>query len=175
MYPYFNALKHGDDQLTILLDPEEESLFLVVEDVASIRPVPLHVGIDQVPIPINKQEVVAGQVLLQVSEGFRIEHVDTLLLGDSETDAEHDNASYHPDPGGSTGNRDLGNISKVWVESFVMPWYNWYTWMIPLKTEKPSLVATRTGNCYLGTAPRQSGSPAKSSQTCKLSNTSDEQ
>ena len=37
------ALLHGDDaELVLLVDPHQEGLVLVVEDAATLRPIPLH-------------------------------------------------------------------------------------------------------------------------------------
>merc|ERR1719370_1279039 len=52
-----------DTELILLVDPDEESLFLVVEDATTLRPVTLHTSNGQVPVSRDKEEVVVNQLL----------------------------------------------------------------------------------------------------------------
>merc|ERR1712212_37916 len=55
---------HGDDtELILLVDPDEESLLVVVEDATTLRPVTLHTSNSQVPVSRDKEEVVVDQLL----------------------------------------------------------------------------------------------------------------
>merc|ERR1719318_1812123 len=55
---------HGDDtELILLVDPDEESLFVIVEDATTLRPVTLHSSNGQVPVSGDKEEVVVNELL----------------------------------------------------------------------------------------------------------------
>jgi len=61
---HVSSLLHGDDaELILLVDPDEESLLLVVEDATTLRPVTLHAGNSQVPVSGDEEEVVVNQLL----------------------------------------------------------------------------------------------------------------
>merc|ERR1719398_593592 len=100
---------HGDDtELILLIDPDEESLLVVVEDATTLRPVTFHAGNGQVPVSGDEEEVVVNQLLadLLVHASQRVVfsgkvrgealhcvlhqvlNSDTLVLGDSGRQAE---------------------------------------------------------------------------------------
>merc|ERR1719471_1532228 len=55
---------HGDDtELILLVHPDKESLFFVVEDTTSLRPVTLHTGNSKVPVARDEEEVVVNKLL----------------------------------------------------------------------------------------------------------------
>merc|ERR1719158_243890 len=55
---------HGDDtQLIFLVDPDEEGLFVIVEDATTLRPVALHTSNSQIPVSRHKEEVVVDELL----------------------------------------------------------------------------------------------------------------
>merc|ERR1719295_1799715 len=106
---HISSLLHGDDaELIFLVDPDEESLFLVVEDATTLRPVTLHTSNSQVPVAGDKEEMVIDQLLADllvhasqrvvVSGKVRWEALDcilhqllnsdTLVLGDSGRQAK---------------------------------------------------------------------------------------
>jgi len=106
---YISSHLHGDDtELILLIDPDEESLFIVVEDATTLRPVTLHTSNGQVPVSRHKEEVVVDQLLadLLVHAGQRVVgsgkvsgealdcvrhqllNSDTLVLGDSGRQAK---------------------------------------------------------------------------------------
>merc|ERR1712106_902426 len=61
---HISSLLHGDDaKLILLVDPDEEGLFLVVEDTTTLWPVTLHAGHLQIPVSRDKEEVVIDQLL----------------------------------------------------------------------------------------------------------------
>merc|ERR1719490_683520 len=101
---HISSLLHGDDaELILLVDPDEESLFLVVEDATTLRPVTLHAGNGQVPVSGDEEEMVVNKLLadLLVHASQRVVfsgkvsgealhcvlhqllNSDTLVLGDS--------------------------------------------------------------------------------------------
>merc|ERR1719291_1259145 len=61
---HVSSLLHGDDaELILLVDPDEESLLLVVEDTTTLRPVTLHAGNGKVPVSGDEEEVVVNELL----------------------------------------------------------------------------------------------------------------
>merc|ERR1719490_352927 len=101
---HISSLLHGDDaELILLVDPDEESLLLVVEDATTLRPVTLHTSNGQVPVSGDEEEMVVNELLADllvhasqrvvVSGKVRWEALDcvchqllnsdTLVLGDS--------------------------------------------------------------------------------------------
>merc|ERR1719158_1955656 len=106
---HISSLLHGDDaELVLLVDPDEESLVLVVEDATTLRPVTLHAGNSQVPVSGDKEEVVVNELLAdllvhasqrvvasgkvrgEVLDGIdhQLLNSNTLLLGDSRGKAK---------------------------------------------------------------------------------------
>merc|ERR1719490_606149 len=104
-----SSLLHGDDaELILLVDPDEESLLLVVEDTTTLRPVTLHTSNSQVPVSGDEEEMVVNELLADllvhasqrvvVSGKVRGEVLDsvdhqllnsnTLVLGDSRGKAK---------------------------------------------------------------------------------------
>merc|ERR1711936_1024735 len=62
--PDITSHLHGDDtELILLIDPDEEGLFVIVEDATSLRPVTLHTSNSQVPVSRDKEEVVVNKLL----------------------------------------------------------------------------------------------------------------
>merc|ERR1719210_3130497 len=115
---HISSLLHGDDaELVLLVDPDEESLVLVVEDATTLRPVTLHAGNSQVPVSGDKEEVVVNELLADllvhasqrvvVSGKVRGEFLDcvlhqvlnskTLVLGDSRGKAKTINGTANTD------------------------------------------------------------------------------
>jgi len=116
--PHISSHLHGDDtELILLVDPDEEGLFVIVEDATTLRPVTLHAGNSQVPVPRHKQEVVIDKLLADllvhasqrvvVSSKVRGEALDrvlhqllnsdTLVLGDSGGKAKSINGTTNTD------------------------------------------------------------------------------
>merc|ERR1719490_210391 len=106
---HISSLLHGDDaELILLVDPDEESLLLVVEDATTLRPVTLHTSNGQVPVSGDEEEMVVNELLADllvhasqrvvVSGKVRGEVLDsvdhqllnsnTLVLGDSRGKAK---------------------------------------------------------------------------------------
>jgi len=127
-----STLLHGDDaELILLINPNEESLVLVVEDATTLRPVSLHTSNSQVSVSRDEQEMVIDQLLanifLHASEGVvftskvsreilngalhQLLNSNTLFLGDSGGEAESINGASDTDAAGV--NWDIaGNISS---------------------------------------------------------------
>ena len=61
---HVSALLHGDDpQLVLLVDPDQISLILVVEDPATLRPVSLHTGGLEILVAGHEEEMIIHQLL----------------------------------------------------------------------------------------------------------------
>merc|ERR1719397_2496975 len=109
---------HGNDtELILLVDPDEESLFVVVEDATTLRPVTLHAGNGQVPVSGDEEEMVVNKLLadLLVHASQRVVfsgkvsrealhcvlhqvfNSDTLVLGDSGGKAKAINGTANTD------------------------------------------------------------------------------
>jgi len=103
------SLLHGDDpELILLVDPDQESLGIVVEDASALGPVTLHASHFQVRVSRHEQEVVidqlladllihasqgvvfASQVTIELGEGTasHLFNSQSLLLGDSGRQSE---------------------------------------------------------------------------------------
>ena len=59
------TLLHGDDsQLILFIDPDEEGLFIVVEDASSLRPISVEATCIQESVSFFEEEVVGDQLIL---------------------------------------------------------------------------------------------------------------
>jgi len=108
------TLLHGDDpHLILLIDPEQESLLLVVEDATSLRPITLHTSNSKVPVSRHEEEVIihqllanllihpskrvvcTGQVTSQLSKSIlhQVLNTQTLILGNSRRQTKSINGS----------------------------------------------------------------------------------
>ena len=59
------TLLHGNNsQLILLIDPDKESLLVVVEDASAFWPVSVEVASVQEPVPLFEEEVIVDQLLL---------------------------------------------------------------------------------------------------------------
>jgi len=117
-FPNISSHLHGDDaELILLIDPDEESLLVVVEDATTLWPVTLHASNSQVPVSGDKEEVVVNELLADllvhasqrvvVSGKVRGEFLDcvlhqvlnskTLVLGDSRGKAKTINGTANTD------------------------------------------------------------------------------
>jgi len=135
------TILHGDDaELILLVDPDKESLCVIVEDATTLRPVPLHTGNSQVSVSRDKEEMVIDQLLadrlIHASEGvvfagkLTLELLDsaghqlldsnTLFLGDSRRQAKSINGASNTDSGrvnwGTSHNVSL-DLGEVHVRS----------------------------------------------------------
>merc|ERR1719178_227639 len=134
-----SSLLHGDDaELILLVDPDEESLLLVVEDATTLRPVTLHTSNGQVPVSGDKEEVVVNELLADplvhasqrvvVSGKVRGEVLDgvdhqllnsnTLVLGDSRGKAKAINGATNTDSArvdGSIGDNITLDLAGIHV------------------------------------------------------------
>jgi len=118
------TLLHGDDaELVLLVDPDEESLFLVVEDTTALRPVALHASNSQVPVSRNEQEVIINKLLpdllVHASKGVvvtsqvsgevldscfhQVLNTNTLVPGDTGRQTKAINGTANTDPAGVDG------------------------------------------------------------------------
>ena len=57
-------LHRNDSQLVLLIDPDEESLFVVVEDTSAFRPVSVKTTSIKESISFLEEEVISNQLLL---------------------------------------------------------------------------------------------------------------
>merc|ERR1719249_68583 len=119
-------LHRDDTELIFLVDPDEESLFVIMEDATTLRPVTLHTSNSQIPVSRHKEEVVVDQLLADllvhasqrvvVSGKVRGEALDgvdhqlfnsdTLVLGDSGRQAEAIDGTANTDS--ARVDRDIG-------------------------------------------------------------------
>ena len=59
-----STLLHGDDsELIFFIDPDQEGLFIIVEDSSSLRPVPLHTSNSEVSVSGDKEEMIINKLL----------------------------------------------------------------------------------------------------------------
>merc|ERR1712055_530859 len=58
-----SLLHRNNAELILLIDPDQESLFVIVEDTTTFRPIPLHASNSEVSVSRNKQEVVINKLL----------------------------------------------------------------------------------------------------------------
>merc|ERR1719180_368637 len=121
---HISSLLHGDDaELILLVHPDKESLFLVVEDATPLRPVTLHTSNGQVPVARDEEEVVVDKLLADLfvhssqrvvvsgevsREGLncvchQLLNSDTLVLGDSRRQAESINGATNTNSAGMDG------------------------------------------------------------------------
>merc|ERR1719466_487637 len=136
---HISSLLHGDDaELILLVDPDEESLLLVVEDATSLRPVTLHTSNGQVPVSGDKEEVVviklladplvhasqrvvvSGKVRGEVLDGVdhQLLNSNTLVLGDSRGKAKAINGATNTDSArvdGSIGDNITLDLAGIHV------------------------------------------------------------
>jgi len=103
------TLLHGDDTgLILLIDPDEESLGIIVENATALRPVTLHTGNLQVWVTRHEEEVIINELLtdllihtsqwvvvtseftsqLAQSRAHELLNTDTLFLGDARGQAK---------------------------------------------------------------------------------------
>ena len=111
---------HGDDtKLILFIDPDQESLCIIVVDTATLGPVTLHASGDQVLVSRHEQEVIvdqlltvglghaeqwvvsSGEICLELLEGALHQVLDVQALGASDTGgkAESLDAAADTDPG----------------------------------------------------------------------------
>merc|ERR1719317_914020 len=61
---HISSLLHGDDaELVFFVDPDKESLVLVMEDTTTLGPVTLHASNSKVPVARDEEEVVINELL----------------------------------------------------------------------------------------------------------------
>jgi len=123
--PDITAHLHRDDpELILLINPDEEGLFSVVEDTATFGPVALHTSNREVSITRHEEEVVIDELLAdllvhasqrevvtsevtsELAEGalHEVFNTDALILGDAGGETESVNAATDADPDGVNGN-----------------------------------------------------------------------
>ena len=114
------TLLHRDDtRLIFLIDPNKESLLLVVEDTTALRPVTLHTSHSQVAVTRHEQEVVINKLLTDLlihtsqwvvaasqitlepfkGSGDQLLNSNTLFSGDSGRQTKSLNGTTNTDPG----------------------------------------------------------------------------
>ena len=117
--PDIATLLHGDDpELILLVYPDQEGLFVVVENAPALGPVALHAGSDEIFVTGDEEEVVvhellsvllvhaqqgkvpSGEITWQLLESVlhQVLNLQPLLLGDARGQAESVNASANTDP-----------------------------------------------------------------------------
>jgi len=123
--PDITAHLHGDDpELILFIDPDEESLFGIVEDTTTFGPVALHTGYLKVAVTRHEEEMVINELLadllVHASEGVvvasevtrelgesalhEVLNAEALFLGDTGGETEAVNAAANTDPDGVDGN-----------------------------------------------------------------------
>ena len=63
--PNVSSLLHGDNpELILFIDPDKESLLIVMEDASALRPVPVKTTCIQESVAFLEEEVVSDQLIL---------------------------------------------------------------------------------------------------------------
>ena len=86
-------MHRNDSQLILFVDPDEERLFLVVEDPAALRPVAIQSASFKEAITFLKQEMVGDQLVLHVLL-HAIERVESALEVPFEATASLDDGLH---------------------------------------------------------------------------------